>query len=106
MGYIAIALSLVIEDLPDVFARADVTDFVWPIVVLLLMYFFKLSRIAEQFVPRGLLVFLVLMTSLGTFVASLAGVLLVFGIPAWLETSRWRYLQAAGSLLQRSSWQR
>ncbi|HLA81058.1 MAG TPA: hypothetical protein VJP78_05405 [Thermoleophilia bacterium] len=94
IGYLSFGLSLAAEDSPDIFARASVVEFIWPVVVLAAMHFFRLDMIAGRVIPRWLLVVSVLVISLGTLAASATGVAYAYGIPKALATEGWRYLQA------------
>lgn len=98
LGYLSFGLSLAIEDFPDVFSRATVIEFIWPILLLIALHLFRLDRMAERFVPHWLLVMMVLLTSVGTAIANLTGVIYAFGIPDSLESPGWQYLQATATL--------
>lgn len=98
VGYLTFGVSLAVEDSPDIFARADAVEFIWPVLLLVAMHLFKLDRLAARYVPRWLLVVLVLTVSVGTLVASIVGATFAFGIPEALETSGWRYMQSTTSI--------
>jgi hypothetical protein len=95
IGYISFGLSLAIEDAPDIFARANPWELVWPVLLLVAMHLFRLDSIIARLTPTWFIIVTVLSISLGTLVASGVGVRNVFGIPDLLMTDGWRYSQSS-----------
>ena len=78
---------------PDIFARANPWEFVWPVLLLVAMHLFRLDSIIARLTPTWFIIVTVLSISLGTLVAGGVGVRNAFGIPDVLMTDGWRYTQ-------------
>jgi len=93
IGYLSFGLSLAIEDTPDIFSRANPWEFVWPVLLLVVMHLFRLDTMIARLTPAWFIIVAVLSISLSTLIAGSVGVRNAFGIPAVLMTDGWRYMQ-------------
>ena len=95
MGYIWQASAMAIEDAPEVFERAGIGSFLWPLGIVLAMHLFKLDkRIAERSDTNAVVVFAML-ASVTTLIISILGVKWAYDLPPELVTADWAYTQGA-----------
>ena len=87
------ALTLAIEDAPDIFMRASLWNFILPMIAVIVIQVRKISNYFIRHLPTGLLVLLVLIVSLSNTIIALANTIHSFAIPEGLVTPGWEYTQ-------------
>ena len=72
IGYLLFSAILLVQDAPGFLREFGFSGLVWPIVVIIAMYFFKLDKLIARYIGRGLITFLVLLISVMMLLATLA----------------------------------
>lgn len=93
LGYLWRAISIAIEDAPDIFSRAGIASFVWPIVILILFQLSNADKRLSQLLAVRIMIIFSIMVSLSTVIISLTDVIFSYDIPQYLMTSSWNYWQ-------------
>jgi hypothetical protein len=93
IGYLWLGVAVAVEDAPNLFLRAGIWSFVWPVLVLLAMHLFRLDLLLARRTPRFFIVIGTIALSIATVAASAMGVRFAFGVPDFLVTPGWRYSQ-------------
>lgn len=94
LGYLWRGISIAIEDAPDVFARAGIGSFVWPIVIFFLFQLSKADKRLSKILAVRVVIIFSIIVSLSTMIVSITDVIFGHDIPEHLITSSWRYWQA------------
>ena len=86
-------IVVAIEDAPEVFRRVGADSFIWPIVVLFLLFAFNFDRRLAEFGSRNLFVVLASIVSISTTILAFVELAYHFDIPNYLLTESRQYLQ-------------
>ena len=84
------ALSLAIDDVPEIFLRVSPFSFLWPILIIAGMHLFHLDSILAGLLPKGMLALFTAIACLGTTAAAV-GVLFYYQIPPDLRLPEWNF---------------
>ena len=86
IGYFLFSTILLVQDVPVFLREFGISELIWPIVVIIAMYFFKLDKLIARYFGRGLLTFFVLLISVMMLLATLALAVLTYDLLEFMRT--------------------
>src|SRR3972149_2490922 len=99
LGILAFATVLAIEDAPDYFARTSPWAIALPLAAIVGVQLPRASDFLARSLSSGMLVLLVLITSVSTAAAAIAYMVQAYAIPGSLVTEGWRYTRTTSTVL-------
>ena len=99
LGILAFATFLAVEDAPDYFARTSPWAIALPLAAIVGVQLPGASDFLARSLSSGMLVLLVLITSVSTAAAAIAYMVQAYAIPGSLVTEGWRYTRTTSTVL-------